>query len=93
MDKLFLAYIMSVTSTHLVTEHKFEGDTTIYSVYCKAQYLLQIDFSSIETSKCDCLLRFTIVMKNVFLNINLFQPQIVLNLFLFFRRFEPLCSY
>ena len=40
---------------------------------------------------CDCVLRFTIFGDSFF--IFSFQSQIVLNLFLFLRRFEFHCSY
>ena len=58
-----------------------------------AQYLLQLEFISIKISKCDCLQHFTIVTKFFSLTFSFPQPQIVLNLFLFFRRFEPHRSY
>ena len=38
-----------------------------------------------------CVSPFLLIFKkNIF---NSFQPQLVLNLFLFFRRFDPHCSY
>ena len=40
-------------------------------VYFTAQYLLQLEFIIIKISKCNCLLRFTIVIK-VFFFLNIF---------------------
>ena len=55
--------------------------------------MLHLEFISIKISKCNCLLRFTIVTKVFFPLTFSFQPQIIHNLFLFSRRFEPHCSY
>ena len=43
--------------------------------------------------QCDILLILVLVIKNNILNKFQFQPQSVLNLFLFFGRFQPQCSY